>query len=117
MLAILRTLNKLCSFTLKLYPETCKRWNSNKSSVVKIGRNVFTRMYPTVLVYPNGATIKIRYHEPRKLIKLPFDLNSISASEQMIRLKKKKPKEKIIVEDDIEDAIDFHKYLKISKKL
>ncbi|CAH4019598.1 unnamed protein product [Pieris brassicae] len=51
-------------------------------------------MYPTKVVLPNGASINIRYNEPRKIIKLPLDLSLLSDEEKKIRLDRRKPKKK-----------------------
>lgn len=44
--------------------------NNSLSSVTKIHRDIYPRMYPTTVVLPDGASINIRYHEPRKIIKV-----------------------------------------------
>lgn len=51
--------------------------NSNVSSITKIHREIFTRMYPTKVILADGASINIRYHEPRKIIKVRFSLHFI----------------------------------------
>lgn len=44
--------------------------SSSSASVTKIHRAVYTRTYPTIVVLPNGASINVRYSEPRKIIKV-----------------------------------------------
>ncbi|OWR52445.1 39S ribosomal protein L55 [Danaus plexippus plexippus] len=73
-------------------------------------------MYPTKVVLPNGASINIRYHEPRKIIRLPLDLSSLSEEEKKLRLEKRKPKRKVKISDTIEDNFNAKKYLKYLKK-
>ncbi|XP_065350858.1 large ribosomal subunit protein mL55 [Cloeon dipterum] len=90
--------------------------NSNSSVVTKIHRNTFTRTYPTVLVFPDGSSIRIRYPEPRQIITLPFDLSKLTEAEKKVRLERRKPKEKIIIEEDYDDDFDPTKYLQTSKK-
>lgn len=51
--------------------------NCNVSSITKTHREIFTRMYPTKVILANGASINIRYHEPRKIIKVLFWINNI----------------------------------------
>lgn len=45
-----------------------RKISSSTAAVTKVGRSTYTRMYPTLLVLPDGSTINIRYHEPRKII-------------------------------------------------
>lgn len=50
---------------------TCWRsFNSSTCIVTKVHRATFARTYPVVVVLPNGASINIKYHEPRKIIKV-----------------------------------------------
>ncbi|KAJ8315893.1 hypothetical protein KUTeg_006551 [Tegillarca granosa] len=99
--------------------ETCKcfvRYNSNRTGIAQINRVYFKRTYPTMLVLPNGATINIRYKEPRQIIKLPLDIATLSPEERALRLQKRKPKvkrEKIV---DIGDDFDRKKYSHLLKK-
>ncbi|MPC95015.1 39S ribosomal protein L55, mitochondrial [Portunus trituberculatus] len=44
--------------------------NCHRTSIARIGRLTYTRTYPVVLVQSDGSTINIRYHEPRKIIKV-----------------------------------------------
>ena len=44
--------------------------NANRAAVAGLGRNVYLRTYPTVLVMPDGSTVNIRYKEPRRIIKV-----------------------------------------------
>uniref|UniRef100_A0AAG5CSM3 39S ribosomal protein L55, mitochondrial n=1 Tax=Anopheles atroparvus TaxID=41427 RepID=A0AAG5CSM3_ANOAO len=69
-----------------------------------------------MMVLPNGATININYHEPRRIIKLPLDLSLLSEAERKSRIEKRKPKQKIRIEDDVEDTFNANKYLKYMKK-
>lgn len=46
--------------------------SSITTSITKIHRNIYSRMYPILLVLPNGATIKIRYPVPQGIIKVNF---------------------------------------------
>lgn len=47
-----------------------RQLNNNVASVTKVHREVYTRMYPTTVVLPDGSSINIRYHEPRRIIKV-----------------------------------------------
>lgn len=44
--------------------------SSATASVTRLHRSVYCRTYPTVVVQPDGSSITIRYHEPRKIIKV-----------------------------------------------
>lgn len=52
--------------------------SSSTACITKIHRATFARPYPTVLVLADGSSINIKYHEPRKIIKvnLIFNLNN-----------------------------------------
>ncbi|CAB3243782.1 unnamed protein product [Arctia plantaginis] len=90
--------------------------NNTLSSVTKIHRDIYPRMYPTTVVLSDGASINIRYHEPRKIIKLPLDLSQLTEEEKKMRLEKRKPKKKVKITDDVEDDFNAKKYLKYMKK-
>ncbi|XP_045446501.1 39S ribosomal protein L55, mitochondrial [Melitaea cinxia] len=90
--------------------------NCNVSSITKIHREIYTKTYPTKVVLPNGASINIRYYEPRQIIRLPLDLSTLSEEERKIRLEKRKPKRKVKITDTVEDNFNAKKYLKYLKK-
>lgn len=46
--------------------------NNNVASVTKVHRELYTRLYPTTVVLPDGSSINIRYDEPRRIIKVIF---------------------------------------------
>lgn len=46
--------------------------SSVSASITKVHRQTYTRTYPTIVVLSDGSTINIRYHEPRKIIKVSF---------------------------------------------
>ncbi|KAI0987652.1 hypothetical protein GJ496_003678 [Pomphorhynchus laevis] len=64
---------------------TCARSNCYRASIGRIHRPLYRRVYPVRLVFPNGYSITIRYNEPRSIIKLPFDINSLATEEQRKR--------------------------------
>lgn len=48
---------------------TCPpQFNSNRTSVVRCGRQKYERSYPVMLVQPDGSTINIQYREPRRIL-------------------------------------------------
>ncbi|XP_046742160.1 39S ribosomal protein L55, mitochondrial [Diprion similis] len=91
--------------------------NCRTASVTKMHRKTYERMYPTIVVLPDGSSINIKYHEPRHIIKLPLNLATLSEAERKLRLIARKPKTFIKIEEDIDDDdFDAKKYLKFVKK-
>jgi len=93
-----------------------RQLNANRTAVTKIGRKVYARTYPTVLVQEDGSTYSIKYKEPRRIIKLPFDTSSLSEAEKIKRIESRRPKKKIVIEDEIEDTFDASSYAHLWKK-
>ncbi|KAM6921189.1 large ribosomal subunit protein mL55 [Xenentodon cancila] len=58
-----------CSvFPSALFHSHTVQMNSNRTSVVRCGRQKYERLYPVVLVRPDGSTVNIRYKEPRRIL-------------------------------------------------
>jgi large subunit ribosomal protein L55 len=76
----------------------------------------FPFIFRTVVVNPDGSTFMIRYHEPRAIITLPFDLSTLSEADRKARLEKRKPKRKVKIEAEVDDQFNANKYLKYMKK-
>ncbi|KAK6188091.1 hypothetical protein SNE40_004349 [Patella caerulea] len=91
-------------------------FNSNRTALCRTNRNLYLKTYPTQVVLPNGATIVIRYQEPRKMIKLPLDISTLSEADRKARLLKRKPKQKVVIEDEVEDDFDLKSYSHLWKK-
>uniref|UniRef100_A0A8C7N6U7 39S ribosomal protein L55, mitochondrial n=1 Tax=Oncorhynchus kisutch TaxID=8019 RepID=A0A8C7N6U7_ONCKI len=47
---------------------TTTQHNSNKTSIVRSSRQKYERLYPLLLVQPDGSTINIRYKEPKRIL-------------------------------------------------
>ena len=96
-----------------VFAEQRRYLNANRSTVTKIKRNVFTRVYPVSLVNPDGSTIRVKYSTPRILVKLPLDFESLDGEMQRkIRLLRQ-PKERKVEQKKVHVAFDPMKYAKI----
>ncbi|XP_077078865.1 large ribosomal subunit protein mL55 [Siphateles boraxobius] len=91
--------------------------NSNRTCVVRFGRQKYERMYPVLLVRPDGSTINIRYREPKRIIKMPVDITTLSEEERKIRMRRREPKRAAKQKlDDFEDDFKVDDYSKFWKK-
>lgn len=112
--------------------------SSSSTSITKIHRSVYARTYPTIVVLPDGSSINVKYYEPRKIIKvdqqryygtllkfvfnifwhlqLPLDLSLLTEAERKARVDRRKPRQVIRVEEELEDNFNSNKYLKFIKK-
>ena len=83
--------------------------------MTRVKRSLFTRLYPTTLVNPDGSTVRIKYPTPRILVKLPLDFNKLDSDMQRkVRLLRQPTgnKEKV---KEIKVAFDPLKYVKNKK--
>ena len=46
------------------------RYNSNRAAITRLNNKYYVRLYPTVLVQPDGSTVSIRHTVPRRIIKV-----------------------------------------------
>jgi large subunit ribosomal protein L55 len=105
------------SFLLKSTSVTVlftKNINCWVAAVTKTHRKVYVNKYWTILQHPDGSTIKIRYHEPVGIIRLPLDLSSLSPEERRKKKLEREPVAPVTIknDDDIEDTFDENRYLK-----
>lgn len=95
--------------------EQKRSFNSNRAVVTRVKRNLFSRLFPTTLVNPDGSTVRIKYPTPRILVKLPLDFTKLdSEMQRKIRLLRQPTgvKEK---KQEIKVAFDPLKYVKNRK--
>ncbi|UJR14745.1 hypothetical protein I4U23_001736 [Adineta vaga] len=87
------------------------RSNCYRSSITRFSRDIYSRLYPNYLVLPDGSTIRIRYSEPRHLIKLPVDIASLSDKERKTRLLRRSATQKEKMEFTLDTDYDPSAYL------
>ncbi|XP_043766710.1 39S ribosomal protein L55, mitochondrial [Cervus elaphus] len=99
-------------------PESCRhlymsswRADCNRASLTRLHRQTYARLYPVLLVKQDGSTIHIRYPEPRRMLTMPVDLDSLSPEERRARLRKQegqlREKEE---EPELGDDFDVERY-------
>ncbi len=59
---------------------------------------------------------KFLYYFLLFFFQLPLDVTTLSESERQIRLMRRKPKQKIVIEEEIEDSFDVNRYSHLWKK-
>ncbi|CAG5130247.1 unnamed protein product [Candidula unifasciata] len=91
---------------------SCIRNTSTAIAVTTVKRSVYPRLYPTVLVFPDGSTLNIQYRDPRKIVKLPVDFSKLSEAEKRQVLLSRKPKQKLEKIEDFGESIDISEYSK-----
>jgi len=101
---------------MRLLPATfnvssVRHLNANRSAVTRTKRELFTRRYPTLTVLPNGATVTVKYHEPRQIIKLPVKFEECSVEMQKYLRLLRQPKSTQENVKEIKTTFDPRKYL------
>ncbi|XP_043289348.1 39S ribosomal protein L55, mitochondrial [Venturia canescens] len=112
MLLLLSTLVKISRSTGLI----CRELNCWTAGITKKHRKIYERTYPTVLVLPDGSSVNVDYHEPKKIVALPLDLSLLTEAEKKARLEARKPKTRVKLVEDIEDDYDENRYLKFVKR-
>ncbi|KAG7487776.1 hypothetical protein MATL_G00027110 [Megalops atlanticus] len=107
-----------CVLAASTFHSSASQHNSNRTSIVRCGRQKYGRSYPVLLVRPDGSTINIRYNEPRRILMMPVDITMLSEEERKARLRKRDPKRTVAREkkDEFEDDFRVDDYSKFWKK-
>ncbi len=71
-----------------------------------------------MLVKQDGSTIHIRYKEPRRILMMPVDIDTLSPEERKMRLRKRSAKYVEVKKKEAEFGDDFNveQYTKFWKK-
>ncbi|MXQ93373.1 hypothetical protein E5288_WYG021090 [Bos mutus] len=99
-------------------PESCRylytsswRADCNRASLTRVHRQTYARLYPILLVKQDGSTIHIRYPEPRRILTMPVDLDSLSPEERRARFRKREGQLKEKKEEpELADDFDVEQY-------
>ncbi|CDW58949.1 Mitoc L55 domain containing protein [Trichuris trichiura] len=101
--------------TRNCIPATAARLDCYMASLRKVKRKIYRRLYPVMMVLPDGSAIMVRFNEPRQIIKLPVDLSSLSEAERRERLAARRPTKKEAV-SDISTSYSHKNYAFLWKK-
>nr|XP_006218820.1 39S ribosomal protein L55, mitochondrial [Vicugna pacos]XP_015107100.1 39S ribosomal protein L55, mitochondrial [Vicugna pacos]XP_015107101.1 39S ribosomal protein L55, mitochondrial [Vicugna pacos]XP_015107102.1 39S ribosomal protein L55, mitochondrial [Vicugna pacos]XP_015107103.1 39S ribosomal protein L55, mitochondrial [Vicugna pacos]XP_015107104.1 39S ribosomal protein L55, mitochondrial [Vicugna pacos] len=94
------------------------RADCNRASLTRVHRQTYARLYPVLLVKQDGSTIHIRYREPRRMLTMPVDLDSLSPEERRARFRKREAqlREEKEEEPELSDDFDVEQYKKFWTK-
>ncbi|XP_038611658.1 39S ribosomal protein L55, mitochondrial isoform X2 [Tachyglossus aculeatus] len=92
--------------------------NSNRAALTRVHRAAYARCYPVLLVREDGSTIRIRYREPRHLLAMPVDMDTLSPEERKARLRRRNSRlaGKKDEEPEVLDHFQLDRYQKFWKK-
>ncbi|XP_076845729.1 large ribosomal subunit protein mL55 [Brachyhypopomus gauderio] len=113
-----QAVSQRCLLAVSSFHSTQPQSGSNRTSVVRCGRKKYERMYPVLLVHPDGSTINIKYKEPRRIIMMPVDISTLSEEERKARMKKRDRNRGLatLKEEEFEDDFKVDDYSKFWKK-
>ncbi|XP_054847413.1 39S ribosomal protein L55, mitochondrial [Eublepharis macularius] len=109
--ALFRSLARPCG----LHTST-SQLNSNRTSIACIPRQKYAKVYPVLLVRPDGSTFHIRYKEPRRILMMPVDINTLPEAERRARLRRRTAGKVKTKEVQFEDDFNLDDYRKFWKK-
>ncbi|XP_071661534.1 large ribosomal subunit protein mL55 isoform X3 [Patagioenas fasciata] len=102
----------------KLLPPivTPVRGNSNRAAISHLHRQRYGRLYPVLLVKTDGSTVRLRYKEPKRILMLPLDSNTLPEEERRARLRRHFPSKPKAEAEETFEGIDLNTYKKFWKK-
>ncbi|NXU56825.1 RM55 protein, partial [Turnix velox] len=92
------------------------RANSNRAAISHLHRQHYGRLYPVLLVKLDGSTIHLRYREPKRILMLPLDSNTLPEAQRKARLRKQFPSKPKVEKEETFKDIDLDTYKKFWKK-
>ncbi|XP_069634473.1 large ribosomal subunit protein mL55 isoform X2 [Haliaeetus albicilla] len=95
---------------------TSVRLNSNRAAVSHLRRQLYGRLYPILLVKTDGSTVRLRYKEPKRILMLPLDSNTLPEAERKARLRRQFPSRPKAVPEETFEGIDLTTYKRFWKK-
>ncbi|XP_039582365.1 39S ribosomal protein L55, mitochondrial isoform X1 [Passer montanus] len=101
---------------LLLRPPLAARSNSNRAAIGHLQRQRYGRLYPTLLVSTDGSTVRLRYGEPKRILMMPLDSNTLPEAERKARLRRHFPSKPKAKEEETFQGIDLDTYKKFWKK-
>ncbi|XP_074899943.1 large ribosomal subunit protein mL55 [Buteo buteo] len=95
---------------------TSVRLNSNRAAVSHLRRQLYGRLYPILLVKTDGSTVRLRYKEPKRILMLPLDSNTLPEAERKARLRRQFPSKPKAGPEETFEGIDLATYKRFWKK-
>ncbi|XP_043604421.1 39S ribosomal protein L55, mitochondrial [Bombus pyrosoma] len=83
-----------------------RKLNCWTAAITKKHRKFYLNTFPVHLVLSDGSSINIEYNEPRKIITLPLDIETLTEEQKQIRLEKRKTIAKAEIVEEYEDDFD-----------
>ncbi|XP_035987571.1 39S ribosomal protein L55, mitochondrial [Fundulus heteroclitus] len=115
--SLLSSLPKVLAAPASFLHSHAAQLSSNRTSVVRCGRQRYERQYPVLLVRPDGSAVSIRYPEPRRLLLMPVNLSTLSNEERRARQKRREVKKtKTQTVDLYEDDFKMDNYSHLWEK-
>ncbi|NXI49953.1 RM55 protein, partial [Chloroceryle aenea] len=90
--------------------------NSNRAAISHLHRQLYGRLYPVLLVNTDGSTVRVRYREPKRILMLPLDSNTLPEAERKARLRRQFPSQPKVGMEETFESIDMDTYKRFWKK-
>ena len=85
------------------------------AGITKKHRKLYLRDYLTYLVLPHGGSIRIQYDTPRRIIRLPLDLETLTEEQRKQRIEDRKTYTKAKIVEEYQDEFDESQFFNPSK--